>query len=212
MTIVYISRHSQPFRKFLGEYKVNEIEQIRNEKNLLSVDGEKYAEQMSNLPELLKVEILYSSHYVRAMSTAKYIAEKNNIILNVDERLGERRFGVNNMSELPSTFFEHQFRNWDYKLTNGESVNEVSKRMNEALSEILDVNRDKKIAIISHGTAIFAMLKKWCNIKLNEETKLVEIYFNNELVFDGSWKCPELFKLEFDDNNNLISIKNIKFK
>lgn len=212
MTIVYISRHSQPFRKFLGEYKVNEIEQIRNEKNLLSVDGEKYAEQMSNLPELLKVEILYSSHYVRAMSTAKYIAEKNNIILNVDERLGERRFGVNNMSELPSTFFEDQFRNWDYKLTNGESVNEVSKRMNEALSEILDVNRDKKIAIISHGTAISAMLKKWCNIKLNEETKLVEIYFNNELVFDGNWKCPELFKLEFDDNNNLIGIKNIKFK
>lgn len=212
MTIVYISRHSQPFRKFLGEYKVNEIEQIRNEKNLLSVDGEKYAEQMSNLPELLKVEILYSSHYVRAMSTAKYIAEKDNIILNVDERLGERRFGVNNMSELPSTFFEHQFRNWDYKLTNGESVNEVSKRMNEALSEILDVNRDKKIAIISHGTAISAMLKKWCDIKLNEETKLVEIYFNNKLVFDGNWKCPELFKLEFDDNNNLISIKNIKFK
>ena len=212
MTIVYISRHSQPFRKFLGEYKVNEIEQIRNEKNLLSVDGEKYAEQMSNLPELLKVEILYSSHYVRAMSTAKYIAEKNNIILNVDERLGGRRFGVNNISELPSTFFEDQFRNWDYKLTNGESVNEVSKRMNEALSEILDVNRDKKIAIISHGTAISAMLKKWCNIKLNEETKLVEIYFNNKLVFDGNWKCPELFKLEFDDNNNLISIKNIKFK
>ena len=212
MTIVYISRHSQPFRKFLGEYKVNEIEQIRNEKNLLSVDGEKYAEQMSNLPELLKVEILYSSHYVRAMSTAKYIAEKNNIILNVDERLGERRFGVNNISELPSTFFEDQFRNWDYKLTNGESVNEVSKRMNEALSEILDVNRDKKIAIISHGTAISAMLKKWCNVKLNEETKLVEIYFNNKLVFDGNWKCPELFKLEFDDNNNLISIKNIKFK
>lgn len=171
MTIVYISRHSQPFRKFLGEYKVNEIEQIRNEKNLLSVDGEKYAEQMSNLPELLKVEILYSSHYVRAMSTAKYIAEKNNSILNVDERLGERRFGVNNISELPSTFFEDQFRNWDYKLTNGESVNEVSKRMNEALSEILDVNRDKKIEIISHGTAISAMLKKWCNIKLNEETK-----------------------------------------
>ena len=120
--------------------------------------------------------------------------------------------GVNNISELPSTFFEDQFRNWDYKLTNGESVNEVSKRMNEALSEILDVNRDKKIAIISHGTAISAMLKKWCNIKLNEETKLVEIYFNNKLVFDGNWKCPELFKLEFDDNNNLISIKNIKFK
>ena len=190
MTIVYISRHSQPFRKLLGEYKVNEIEQIRNEKNPLSVDGEKYADQMSNYPELSKVESLYSSHYVRAMATAKYIAEKNNIVLNIDERLGERKFGVDNMSELPANFFEEQFRNWDYKLPNGEKV----------------------IAIISHGTAISTMLKKWCDIKLNEEKKLIEIYFNNELVFDGDWKCPELFKAEFDDNNDLISIKNIQIK
>ena len=212
MTIVYISRHSQPFRKLLGEYKVNEIEQIRNEKNPLSVDGEKYAEQMSNYPELSKVESLYSSHYVRAMATAKYIAEKNNIVLNIDERLGERKFGVDNMSELPAKFFEEQFRNWDYKLPNGESANETSKRMNEALSEILDSNKGKVIAIISHGTAISTMLKKWCDIKLNEEKKLIEIYFNNELVFDGDWKCPELFKAEFDDNNDLISIKNIQIK
>ncbi len=211
MTIVYISRHSQPFRKLLGEYKVNEIEQIRNEKNPLSVDGEKYAEEMSNYSELLDVDVLYSSHYVRAMATAKYIAEKNNILLNVDERLGERKFGVNDMSELPQTFFEDQFRDWDYKLPNGESANDVSKRMNEVLSEILENNKDKKIAIVSHGTAISTMLHKWCDIKLNEEKKLIEIYFNDKLVFDGNWGCPELFKLEFDGDNNLISIKNIKF-
>ena len=211
MTIVYISRHSQPFRKLLGEYQVNEIEQIRNEKNPLSVDGEKYAEEMSNYSELLNVDILYSSHYVRAMATAKYIAEKNNIVLNVDERLGERKFGVNDMKELPSNFFEEQFRNWNYKLPNGESANEVSKRMNEVLNEILNDNRDKKIAIISHGTAISTMLKKWCDIRLNEKTKLIEIYFNNILVFDGNWKCPELFKLEFDDDDNLVNIENIKY-
>lgn len=211
MTIVYISRHSQPFRKLLGEYKVDEIEQIRNEKKPLSVEGEKYAEQLSNYPELSKVESLYSSHYVRAMATAKYIAEKNNILLNVDERLGERKFGVNDMLELPSNFFEEQFRNWNYKLPNGESANEVSTRMNEVLSEILNGNKGKVIAIISHGTAISTMLKKWCDIKLNEETKLIEIYFNNKLVFDGNWKCPELFKAEFDDNNNLINIENVKY-
>ena len=212
MTIVYISRHSQPFRKLLGEYKVNEIEQIRNEKNSLSVDGEKYADQMSNCPELLNVESLYSSHYVRAMATAKYIAEKNCIELNVDERLGERRFGVNDMSELPSTFFEDQFRDWDYKLPNGESANDVSKRMNDALSEILNLNKGKVIAIVSHGTAISAMLKKWCDVKLNEETKFIEIFFYNKLVFDGNWKCPELFKLEFDDNNSLVNIENIRME
>lgn len=160
MITIYLIRHSQPFRQLLGEYNANEIEQIRNEKNPLSVDGEKYAEQMSNYSELLNIDSLYSSHYVRAMATAKYIAEKNNILLNVDERLGERKFGVNNISELPETFFEDQFRNWNYKLPNGESADEVSKRMNEVLLEILSNNKDKNVAIVSHGTAITTMLKK----------------------------------------------------
>lgn len=44
MITIYLIRHSQPFRQLLGEYNANEIEQIRNEKNPLSVDGEKYAE------------------------------------------------------------------------------------------------------------------------------------------------------------------------
>lgn len=209
MTKIYLLRHSQPFRRLQGEYNSSDVEQVRNEKNVLSVYGEKLAREMSERKELQNIDVIYSSHYVRAMCTAKYIAENNNIKLNVDERLGERKFGVNDISELPSDFFEEQFRNWDYKLEKGESANEVSKRMNEVLLEIINNNKDKTIAIVSHGTAISAMLKTWCNILLNEETKLIELYFNDKLVFDGNWNCPELFKLEFD-NNNLISISNIR--
>lgn len=209
MTKIYLLRHSQPFRKLLGEYNSSDVEQVRNEKNVLSVYGEKLAREMSERKELQNIDVIYSSHYVRAMCTAKYIAENNNIKLNVDERLGERKFGVNDISELPSDFFEEQFRNWDYKLEKGESANEVSKRMNEVLLEIINNNKDKTIAIVSHGTAISAMLKTWCNVLLNEETKLIELYFNDKLVFDGNWNCPELFKLEFD-NNNLIGISNIR--
>lgn len=210
MTTIYLLRHSQPFRKLLGEYNVNEVEQLRNEKNPLSVDGEKLAKEMSDRGELQNIDVIYSSHYVRTMCTAKYIAENNNIKLNVDERLGERKFGVNDISELPKTYFEDQFRNWNYKLENGESANEVSKRMNEVLFEILNDNKNKKIAVVSHGTAISTMLKTWCNVVLNEETKLIEFYFNGNLIFDGNWNCPELFKLEFDNDNNLISIDNIR--
>ena len=201
MTKIYLLRHSQPFRKLLGEYNSSDVEQVRNEKNVLSVYGEKLAREISERKELQNIDVIYSSHYVRAMCTAKYIAENNNIKLNVDERLGERKFGVNDISELPSDFFEEQFRNWDYKLEKGESANEVSKRMNEVLLEIINNNKDKTIAIVSHGTAISAMLKTWCNVLLNEETKLIELYFNDKLVFDGNWNCPELFELEFDNNN-----------
>ena len=209
MTKIYLLRHSHPFRKLLGEYNSSDVEQVRNEKNVLSVYGEKLAREISERKELQNIDVIYSSHYVRAICTAKYIAENNNIKLNVDERLGERKFGVNDISELPSDFFEEQFRNWDYKLEKGESANEVSKRMNEVLLEIINNNKDKTIAIVSHGTAISAMLKTWCNVLLNEETKLIELYFNDKLVFDGNWNCPELFELEFD-NNNLISISNIR--
>lgn len=211
MTTIYLLRHSQPFRKLLGEYNANEVEQIRNEKNPLSVEGENLAKELSEREELQNIDVIYSSHYVRTMCTAKYISENNNIKLNVDERLGERKFGVDDMSELPKTYFEDQFRNWDYKLDNGESTNEVSKRMNEILLEILNDNKGKTIAVVSHGTAISTMLKTWCNVILNENTKLIEFYFNNNLVFDGNWNCPELFKLEFGEKDNLVSINNIRW-
>ena len=204
-TTVYISRHSKPFRDLLGNYNAIEEEQIRNEKNPLSVEGEIRAHQMSLIDELKDVEIIYSSHYVRAMSTAKYVATNNNIKLNVDHRFGERRFGVNSMNELPIDFFVNQFKDWNYKIGNGECLNEVSIRMKEALFDLLKEANGKTSMIVSHGTALSVMLK------LNEETKLVEIYFKDKLIFVGNWSAPELFKLTFE-NKNLIDIKNIEIK
>ena len=195
MTIVYISRHSKPLK----------IKELETDKWPLSDEGEIRAKKLSELSELSEIDSIYSSNYLRAISTAKYVADTNNILLNVDSRFGERKFGTN----VPDNFEELQFKDWDYKMYDGESLNEVSLRMNEVLSEVLDSNKDKKIMIVSHATAISAMLDKWCSVRLNEETKLIEIYFNGNLVFDGSWNAPELFKLEFD-NNELISIKNIE--
>ena len=39
LTTVFIARHAEPFRDLLGDYNANEPEQIRNEKNFLSVLG-----------------------------------------------------------------------------------------------------------------------------------------------------------------------------
>lgn len=209
MTTVYLIRHSIPLRNLFENYLASESTQLRNEKNILSVEGEQKAKWLSELRELENINVLYSSHYVRAMSTAKYIAEKNNIALNVDERLGERKFGVKKMANLPKTFFEDQFKNWDYKLPKGECLNEVSNRMNSCFNELLKKYKNKKIVIVSHGTAISALLKNFCDIEFNDITKLVEIYFNKKIIFDGNWKCPEVFKLEFK-NNKLVSIVNIR--
>ncbi len=209
-TIVYISRHSRPLKDLVETYDANESEQVRNEKNPLSVKGEDRALKMSMYEDLQDIDVIYSSHYVRTISTAKYIALNNHIKIKVDERFGERKFGLDGTMNLPDNYFEDQFRNWDYKLPLGESLNEVADRMKSGFDGLLKANAGKKVMLVSHGTALSAMFSKWCTVRLNEVTKLVEIYFKDRLVFDGNWDAPELFKLEFEDTE-LIDIKNIKW-
>ena len=88
-TTIYLIRHSEQLRvKEQAECKeTSEISQIKNEQNPLSDNGEILAQELSNIAEFKNIDVLYSSNYVRAISTAKYIAEKNNIKINIDERL-----------------------------------------------------------------------------------------------------------------------------
>lgn len=89
-TIIYLIRHSEQLR-INGSYKSSESEQLKNEKIILSIDGEKKAERLSEREEFKNIDALYSSNYTRAIATAKYIADRNNIEINIDERLGERK-------------------------------------------------------------------------------------------------------------------------
>ena len=205
-TIIYLIRHSVPFKEHRGVELLIDNLLEENKKSPLSITGEGKAALLSKIDELKDIDIVYSSDYVRAMSTAKYIAFNNNLKVNVDYRFGERIHGVSSWSELPSDFEEKQFSDIDFKMENGESRREVSERFNLALEEILKANLGKKIAIVSHGTAITFLLMKL------GEYKDDSIYFNNEIVMDKSfvWQAPDIFKLTFEDDS-LIKINHIDF-
>lgn len=89
ITQVYLIRHSNQLK--IRNYISKESTQISNEKIVLSVEGEINAQKLSNLEELKNINVLWSSNYVRAISTAKYIAFKNNIDINIDENFNERK-------------------------------------------------------------------------------------------------------------------------
>lgn len=89
-TIIYLIRHSEQL-KMNSKYLSSEDEQIKNEKIILSIEGERKAKELSEREELKNIDVLYSSNYVRAIATAKYRANKNNLNINIDERLGERK-------------------------------------------------------------------------------------------------------------------------
>ena len=205
MTIVYLVRHSKPL-KVNNSYTQDSL-QIQNEKKILSSEGEALAEKHFSKEIFSNIDSVYSSNYIRAISTAKYVAEKNDIEINIIDDLGERKFGINTWDELPNNFERKQLLDEDYKIAGGESQKEVRNRMKSAIMQILNENQEKKIVIISHGTAISFLLKEWCDIKFVEEK--LQYNFNGKNIFNGYLNYCETFKLEFDNNNNLISIKNI---
>ena len=200
MTIVYFMRHSESLK--YNNVRNNDSLQLQNEKWVLSKAGETIAKEKSMLDELQDFDIVFSSNYARAIGTSKYFTSDT---INIDERFGERKFGINNWEELPTDFGERQFNDFNYRIGNGESINEVIKREEEALINVLNNNKDKKILIVGHSTALASLFSKWCKIDYTGPYT-----FNGKELFDGKWNYCETFKLEFDNDNNLISIMNIR--
>lgn len=75
-TTIYITRHSIPM-KMCPFIKNDDEFQTKNEKQILSVEGEKRAQKLSELEELKDIDVIITSNYVRAIATAKYVADKN---------------------------------------------------------------------------------------------------------------------------------------
>ena len=205
MTTIYLIRHSKTL-KVNNDLNIDNL-QVQNEKNCLSIEGEEIAKEKFNNQEFNNIDLLFSSNYVRAIQTSKYIAAKNNIEINIMSDLGERKFGISSWDELPEQFERKQFLDENYKIGNGESQKEVSDRMYNAIMNIIDNYKDKTIAIVSHATAISYLLKKWTNIQIVDDK--LRYTFNDKILLDGYFNYCETFKLVFNDNN-LIDIQIIK--
>ena len=210
-TTVYLIRHSIRFNNdYIEEYNTTQNKTIRNEKIVLSVEGEKRAEILSNEEELQNLDAIYASNCVRTLQTAKYIIEKQNLKVNIDERFDERRVGKPN-DETIKDWFTRQHIDENFKTEGGESQKEVRERFTKGLTEVINNNKGKRIAIFSHGYAISFYLLKWCKLIEVDETRKRKISFKNKIILDKKLNAPEVFKLEFDENNELIDIQNIEF-
>ena len=114
MTIIYFMRHSETLK--YNNVRNNDSLQLQNEKWVLTKNGEEIAKEKSKIDELQDLDVVFSSNYARAIGTAKYFTEN----INIDERFGERKFGISSWDELPNDFGERQFNDLNYKIENGE--------------------------------------------------------------------------------------------
>lgn len=211
-TTVYLIRHSIRFNNdYIEEYNTIQNKTIRNEKIVLSVEGEKRAEILSNEKELQNLDEIYASNCVRTLQTAKYIIEKQNLKVNIDERFDERRAGKPN-DDIVKDWFVRQYLDENYKTEDGESQKEVRERFSKAFEEAINKNKGKRVAIFSHGYAITFFIMKWCKFEYIAEKDYMKFTYKDKVIFNKKINAPEVFKLVFDKNNELIDIQNLEFE
>ncbi|MDE5888885.1 MAG: histidine phosphatase family protein [Bacilli bacterium] len=207
-TVVYLIRHSEVTPKSnIKNISMNDDKQVVNEKAFLSVSGEKKAEAMSKMEELQKIDAVYSSNYARALQTAKYIAQENNTIINIDDRLNERKIG--DMTGVDGKDFHRmQVKDFDYKLPGGESLNETKRRITDAMKNILMFETGNRVAVVGHSTAFTCLLSAWCETGRNYDDEII-LSYDEETIVDGHWSAPQVFKVTFD-GMNVTDIKYIE--
>lgn len=195
---------------YIESYNTNQDKLILNEKIILSSEGEERAKILCNTDELDNIDSVYTSNCVRTLQTAKYLLERHNLKVKIDDRLDERRAGKPNDKDVPDWFLKQYF-DVNYKTEGGESQLDVQNRMSEVINEILESNKDKRVAIFTHGYAITFYLLKYCKLLDIHDRKLKYEYKGN-ILFDKTINAPEVFKLTFNDNKELENIELIEFE
>lgn len=134
--------------------------------------------QASRVAERLKdvdIDIVYSSSLKRTLQTASYISSVKNLPVNTSDSLKE----INGGEWEDLTWEELQqrwpdaYHTWDnnphaHVMPNGESMQEFQDRLMEEVMSIIKENEGKNICIVTHGTAIRAMICRFRACTLEE--------------------------------------------
>lgn len=154
------------------------------------------AKNMAKYFENIEIEKIYSSPLKRAYNTAMEISKVKNIDITVNNLLMERNFGIfEGMSweEIEYTYPDEakKFLEQDakYNFLNGESWDELLKRVSKVLDNITD-----KSVLVTHGLFIRSLLiylniidfkSIWevpihnCSVVCIENNKLIDIVSNS---------------------------------
>ncbi len=161
----------------------------------LNAYGQRQAQRLANYIRNIGVAALYTSDLKRATETAALLAEKLGSEPITDKRLRERDIGTwqgltqkEMQSWYPVEYAQFVADPDGYRVAGGESRKDVRERIVEAFNEFLAADKGETIAILSHSTAINALLAE-----IIPEIKFGSVDVSNTSVTtikkddDGKW-------------------------
>lgn len=151
MTIIYFVRHAEP------DYN-NHDDFFRP----LTDKGLKDRIKVTNYLMDKKIDVVLSSPYVRAVDTVADFAKNAGLNIETINDFKERKVDSVWVEDFKG-FCRQQWSDFDFKLSDGESLNEVQKRNINALNGVLERYDGKNIVVGSHGTALSTIINYYDN-------------------------------------------------
>ncbi|MGX7013273.1 histidine phosphatase family protein [Vagococcus silagei] len=132
-------------------------ESVHTETAPLSEEGMLKAEALQHYFKTIPVEAIYSSAFTRAHDTIKPTAKLLKLPIQVIPEFNERRIGE--WLEDFDGFAAKQWSDFEYKLAQGESLDEVKARILPKWRELFSESASEWI-LTGHGTALSVLLNE----------------------------------------------------
>ena len=146
MTTIYFIRHAQP--------NYNNPDDASRE---LTAKGLQDRKLVTSFLFDKHIDAVLSSPYKRAVDTVADFAEISNLRIETVWDFRERKVDSVWIDDFNS-FCKKQWEDFNYKLSDGETLGEVQNRNITALNKVLADYNGKNIAIGSHGTALSTII------------------------------------------------------
>lgn len=172
----------------------------------LSIEGENIAKNIAILDELADTQDIYSSMFASCLGSAKYLAERLDKIIEVDEDLNDCKVGSLGSKSLKMVKFM-QNHDFNIKLNGGESLEEVGSRVENAMRKILN-SESSKVAIYTHKRAMLGYLIKNANTGYNLDDDLI-VEFNEKVIYNEADKEADIVKVTYGKNHNILDMEVI---
>lgn len=164
------------------------------------------AKSVSLLKLLSDSNAIYSSQNASNMLFAKTLAKRINKDVYSSDKFADEKIGNLKKQSIKEVYFmqEHDF---NIKLTDGESLNEVGKRVNAEIEHITNLNNLRKVVIFTHKRAFLGYLINVLEPSYTLDDNLV-IEYDDNVIYDNSKNDIDIYKLTFN-HSDLADIEKI---
>ena len=177
MTNIYFVRHAEP--------NYNNHDDLTRE---LSPKGMIDRELVTGFLADKQVDVVFSSPYKRAVDTVAHFASLRDLPISTIYDFRERKVDSCWIDDFDA-FTRKQWADFDYKLTDGETLAEVQIRNIAALQEVVEQHKGKTVVVGSHGTALSTVINYFVpQFGIEEFTRIKSI-------------MPWIVRMSFSDND-----------